>query len=100
MTKSAFSTFAAAVVALLLVASCSSSGSGWVKVQGNKFVGPDGNELVFRGLCFSDPVKLIRDGQWNERYFAEAAAWGANVTLQKPPPGAPTWCVSPFIRPT
>ena len=66
MTKSAFSTFAAAVVALLLVASCSSSGSGWVKVQGNKFVGPDGNELV-------------RDGQWNERYFAEAAAWGANV---------------------
>ena len=78
MTKSVFSTFAAAVVALLLATSCS-SGSGWVKVQGNKFVGPDGNELVFRGLCFSDPVKLIRDGQWNERYFAEAAAWGANV---------------------
>jgi len=79
MLKNALSTFAAAVVALLLVASCSASGSGWVKVQGNKFVGPDGNELVFRGLCFSDPVKLVRDGQWNERYFAEAAAWGANV---------------------
>ena len=78
MTKSAFSTFAAAVLALLLAISCS-SGSGWVTVKGNKFVGPDGNELVFRGLCFSDPVKLIRDGQWNERYFAEAAAWGANV---------------------
>lgn len=23
---------------------------------------------MFRGLCFSDPVKLVRDGQWNERY--------------------------------
>ena len=32
----------------------------------------------FRGLCFSDPVKLVRDGQWTERYFAEAADWGAN----------------------
>jgi len=29
-------------------------------VQGNKFIGPDGKELVFRGLCFSDPVKLVR----------------------------------------
>ena len=51
----------------------------WVKVEGNHFVGPDGNELVFRGLCFSDPVKLVYEGQWNEAYFAEAAAWGANV---------------------
>ena len=78
MLKNALSTFAAAVFALLLATSCS-SGSGWVKVQGNKFIGPDGKELVFRGLCFSDPVKLVRDGQWNERYFEEAAHWGANV---------------------
>lgn len=52
---------------------------GWVKVEGNKFVDPQGNEIVFRGLCFSDPVKLIGDGQWTERYFAEAADWGANI---------------------
>ena len=77
MTKSVFPTFAAAVLALLLTVSCSSG--GWVTVQGNKFVGPDGNELVFRGLCFSDPVKLVSDGQWNEHYFAQAADWGANV---------------------
>ena len=52
---------------------------GWVKVEGNKFVDPQGNEIIFRGLCFSDPVKLVADGQWTERYFAEAADWGANI---------------------
>ena len=66
------------VSALLLLVSCS-AGDSWVRVEGNKFVDPQGKEIVFRGLCFSDPVKLVRDGQWNERYFAEAAAWGSNV---------------------
>ena len=66
------------MTAALLVTACS-AGEGWVKVEGNKFVDPQGRELVFRGLCFSDPVKLIREGQWNERYFAEAADWGANI---------------------
>ena len=79
MTKmSILKTMATAVFAVLLSASCS-AGEGWVKVEGNKFVDPQGKELVFRGLCFSDPVKLVREGQWNERYFAEAAEWGANV---------------------
>lgn len=53
--------------------------SEWVKVEGNHFVAPDGEELIFRGLCTSDPVKLVREGQWTERYFQEAADWGANV---------------------
>ena len=78
MIKNVLSSFAATVLTILLTTSCS-PGSVWVKVQGNKFIGPDGNELVFRGLCFSDPVKLVCDGQWNERYFAEAADWGANA---------------------
>ena len=69
---------ALAAITLILTASCS-AGDGWVKVQGNKFIDPQGKELVFRGLCFSDPVKLVREGQWNERYFAEATEWGANV---------------------
>lgn len=69
---------AVAITAIILTVSCSAK-EGWVKVQGNKFIDPNGNELIFRGLCFSDPVKLVRDGQWNERYFQEAAAWGANV---------------------
>ena len=42
---------------LALAASCA-SGKGWVKVEGNKFIDPQGNELVFRGLCLADPVKL------------------------------------------
>ena len=43
----------------LLLMSCQAH-QGWVKVEGNKFVDPQGKELVFRGLCFSDPVKLVR----------------------------------------
>ena len=77
MSKLSLSAIVSAAV-VVLTASCS-SGNAWVKVEGNKFVDPKGNELVFRGLCFSDPVKLVQDGQWNEAYFAEAAGWGANV---------------------
>ena len=64
-----------------IVAACTSKPAeqAWVKVEGNKFIAPDGSELVFRGLCFSDPVKLVSEGQWTERYFAEAADWGANI---------------------
>ena len=62
-----------------LSSSCSNPDKGWVSVKGNKFIDPEGNELVFRGLCLADPVKLVREGQWNERLFAEAADWGANV---------------------
>lgn len=53
--------------------------SEWVTVEGNHFTAPDGKELVFRGLCTADPVKLFSQGQWTERYFQEAADWGANV---------------------
>ena len=69
------------LLAAVILAACASepAQNAWVKVEGNKFIDPQGNEIVFRGLCFSDPVKLVSDGQWNERYFAEAAAWGANI---------------------
>lgn len=50
-----------------------------VHVDGNHFVDSTGNEIIFRGLCFSDPVRLERAGHWNEEYFAEAAEWGANI---------------------
>ena len=55
-----------AVLVLTVMQSCSAD-NRWVKVNGNKFIGPDGKEIVFRGLCFSDPVKLVRERQWNER---------------------------------
>lgn len=67
----------------LLAASCAkqttSSSMQKISVEGNVFVNQSGDTVVFRGLCFSDPVKLIRDGQWNERLFAEAEDWGANI---------------------
>lgn len=50
-----------------------------IQVKGNKFVDKSGKEIIFRGLCYSDPVTLERNNQWNERYFQEAAAWGANI---------------------
>ena len=58
------------LLAATLIAAACSAGEGWVKVEGNKFVDPQGNELVFRGLCFSDPVKLVRAGQcaWAKQY--------------------------------
>jgi endoglucanase len=49
-----------------------------VSVQGNKFVA-DGKPVVFRGLDFSDPDKLQRDGHWTKAHFQEAKNWGANI---------------------
>lgn len=67
------------ICAVLALACSPTVEKNWVKVEGNKFVDGEGNEVVFRGLCFSDPVKLVREGQWIENYFANAADWGANV---------------------
>ena len=47
--------------------------------RGNHFVNAEGDSIVFRGLCCSDPIKLYNDSMWNERYFDEMADWGANV---------------------
>lgn len=66
------------VQVMLLLTLCV-SGSAQITIRGNKFIDPQGKELVLRGLCFSDPVKLVRENQWNDNYFAQAADWGANV---------------------
>ncbi len=50
-----------------------------IRVAGNKFMTTGGKEVVFRGLCFSDPHKLERDGHWDASYFTEAKNWGANI---------------------
>ena len=68
-----------AIAALAICACAGSENSAWVKVEGNKFIGPDGNELIFRGLCMSDPGKLLKAGHWDKSYFEEAASWGVNV---------------------
>jgi endoglucanase len=51
----------------------------FISVQGNKFVDEDGNEMIFRGVSFSDPDKLEKEGQWNKRYFEAAKNWNCNV---------------------
>jgi len=50
-----------------------------ISVSGNKFTTPDGNTIIFRGLCTSDPDKLAREERWNKVYFNEMKNWGANV---------------------
>lgn len=50
-----------------------------IQVAGNRFVKGDGETIILRGLNTSDPDKLEREGMWSDAYFAEMAAWGANV---------------------
>jgi len=51
----------------------------WIKVEGNSFVDESGLEVTFQGLNASDPDKLEKDGQWNQRYLNEVKSWGANL---------------------
>lgn len=50
-----------------------------LKVEGNKFVNEEGDTVILRGVSFSDPDKLEKEGQWNKEYFAKAKEWGSNV---------------------
>jgi endoglucanase len=50
-----------------------------IRVEGNRFVDPEGNIVVFRGVAFSDPIHLNRIGQWNRSYFEAARKWNANI---------------------
>jgi endoglucanase len=51
----------------------------FIGVDGNRFVDEDGNTVIFRGVSFSDPDKLEKEGQWNRRYFQAAKDWNCNV---------------------
>lgn len=51
----------------------------FIRVEGNHFVDEDGDVFVFRGVSFSDPDKLEREGHWNRAYFEAARSWNANV---------------------
>ncbi len=51
----------------------------FLKVEGNKFVDENGATVILRGVSFSDPDKLVKDGQWNRRYFEAARDWNCNV---------------------
>ncbi|MDR1780570.1 MAG: glycoside hydrolase family 5 protein [Tannerella sp.] len=50
-----------------------------ISVQGNHFVTPDGNTILFRGIAISDPDKIERQGHWNKTTFQKVKDLGANI---------------------
>jgi hypothetical protein len=50
-----------------------------IRVEGNRFVDPEGKTVILRGVNSSDPDKLEKAGHWNDEYFQEISEWGANV---------------------
>jgi hypothetical protein len=50
-----------------------------IRVEGNRFVDPEGETVVFRGVSISDPDKLVTQGRWNRGLFEEVASWEANI---------------------
>lgn len=64
---------------LLMALTASARKMSRIHVEGNKFVNSKGQVFTFRGVCMSDPVKLVSDGHWDEEYFQAAADYGANV---------------------
>lgn len=70
------------LAAAITMAACSSAepaGLEKIRVEGKDFVTESGKTIVFRGLCLSDPIKMIGEGQWTEEVFAQAEEWGANM---------------------
>lgn len=51
----------------------------WISVKENTFINESSETIIFRGLNASDPGKLMKDGQWNQRYFDEVKSWGSNI---------------------
>ncbi|MFW6205941.1 MAG: glycoside hydrolase family 5 protein, partial [Gemmatimonadota bacterium] len=50
-----------------------------VGIEANRFVGPDGQALVFRGVSIADPDRLEGIGQWDRELFEAVRGWNANI---------------------
>src|ERR1039457_526558 len=50
-----------------------------ISVKGNKFVDPNGNTMLFRGLSISDPDKLQMQGHWSKEHFVKVKEMGTKV---------------------
>ncbi|MDR3703703.1 MAG: glycoside hydrolase family 5 protein [Candidatus Sulfopaludibacter sp.] len=50
-----------------------------ISVKGNKFVDPDGNAVLFRGLAISDPDKLAMQGHWSREHFVKVKEMGTRL---------------------
>ena len=66
-------------ISILIFTSCSTTKVEKLSVKGKDFVTESGEVIRLKGVSFSDPDKLKKDGQWNLRYFQEAKNWGCNV---------------------
>jgi aryl-phospho-beta-D-glucosidase BglC (GH1 family) len=53
--------------------------TGWIRVEGNRFVDAQGKAVFLRGVNISDPDKLQKGGHWSKRHFEVIKGWGANV---------------------
>lgn len=50
-----------------------------IRVQGNKFVDPQGSTVLFRGVAISDPDKVERQGHWGKAHFEKVKELNPNV---------------------
>jgi hypothetical protein len=50
-----------------------------IKVQGNKFIDPEGKTVLFRGIAISDPDKVERQGHRNKAHFREEPICAVNI---------------------
>ena len=50
-----------------------------ISVKGNKFVDPNGNTVLFRGLAISDPDKLEMQGHWSKEHFIKVKEMGTKL---------------------
>jgi aryl-phospho-beta-D-glucosidase BglC (GH1 family) len=50
-----------------------------ISVKGNKFVDPNGNTVLFRGMSISDPDKLEMQGHWSKAHFVKVKEMGTKL---------------------
>lgn len=50
-----------------------------ISVSGKNLVTESGKIIRLKGVSFSDPDKLEKEGQWNKNYFQQAKNWGCNL---------------------
>ena len=50
-----------------------------ISVKGARFVNPQGDTVLFRGLAIADPDKIEREGRWNKELFVKIKEMGAMI---------------------
>jgi len=50
-----------------------------ISVKGNKFVNPEGETILFKGLAISDPDKIEKQGHWSKNHFEKIKEMGAKI---------------------